>query len=75
MRYSENLRYPKHELKARAEKISEEMNVHLDADASKEELANWLSIMEPHYEKMLREEAAAEMEERVKRKRRGGGTK
>ena len=47
MNYSAQLQYPKHQLKALAERIAAEMNVYLAEDADKEELANWLSIMEP----------------------------
>ncbi len=52
--YSQNMRYTKKSLKAFAEKISQEMNVELDPNASKEELANWLSIMEGPYQEEIR---------------------
>ncbi len=61
--YSENLRWPKRQLKQRAEKISVAMNVNLDPAADKEELANWLSIMEAHYEEFKREERATKLED------------
>jgi hypothetical protein len=48
------MRFPKYQLRRQAEKIAEALNVRLDPDASKDELANWLSIMEPHYEEWRR---------------------